>query len=69
MVVVVGWTSSYLLRVVTGRMTYMQQRRDYRAAYDALTDEELQRRFDALSPVEQEKLLRELGQLPADAEP
>jgi type VI protein secretion system component VasA len=67
--VVVGWTSSYLLRVVTGRMTYMQQRRDYRAAYDALTDEELQRRFDALSPVEQEKLLRELGQLPADAEP
>ena len=69
MVVVIGWTSSYLLRVVTGRMTYMQQRRDYRAAYDALTDEELQRRFDALSPVEQEKLLRELGQLPADAEP
>ena len=69
MVVVVGWTSSYLLRVVTGRMTYMQQRRDYRAAYDALTDEDLQRRFDALSPVEQEKLLRELGQLPADAEP
>jgi hypothetical protein len=69
MVVVVGWTSTYLLRVVTGRMTYMQQRRDYRAAYDALTDEELQRRFDALSPVEQEKLLRELGQLPADAEP
>ncbi len=69
MVVVVGWTSSYLLRVVTGRMTYMQQRRDYRAAYDALTDEELQRRFEALSPEQQERLLRDLGQLPAEAEP
>jgi hypothetical protein len=69
MVVVIGWTSSYLLRVVTGRMTYMEQRRRYRAAYDALTDEELQRRFEALSPREQEDLLRELGQLQADPAP
>ncbi|MFO0038114.1 MAG: DUF3007 family protein [Synechococcaceae cyanobacterium] len=61
MVVVVGWTSSYLLRVVTGRMTYMEQRRQYRAAYDALTDEELQRRFDALSPEEQQRLLQEIA--------
>lgn len=60
MVVVVGWTSSYLLRVVSGRMTYMEQRRQYRAAYDALTDEELQRRFDALSPEEQQRLLQEI---------
>jgi hypothetical protein len=63
MVVVLGWTGSYLLRVVGGKMTYMQQRRQYRAAYDALTDEELQRRFEALSPAEQEKLLAELDQL------
>lgn len=61
MVVVVGWTSSYLLRVVTGRMTYMEQRRTYRAAYDALTDEELQRRFDALSPEEQQRLLQQIA--------
>jgi hypothetical protein len=64
MVVVVGWTSSYLFRVVTGRMTYMEQRRQYRAAYDALTDEELQRRFEALSPAEQEQLLQEIGTPP-----
>ncbi|MFM7361252.1 MAG: DUF3007 family protein [Cyanobium sp.] len=63
MVVVIGWTASYLLRVVGGKMTYMEQRRQYRAAYDALTDEELQRRFDTLSPEEQQKLLGELGQL------
>jgi hypothetical protein len=44
-------------------MTYMEQRRRYRSAYEAATDDELQERFDALSPDEQEKLLRELGQL------
>jgi len=39
----------------------MEQRRQYRAAYDSLTDEELQRRFDALSPEEQQRLLQEIG--------
>ena len=61
--VVLIWTGSYLFRAVTGNMTYMQQRRDYRAAYDALTAEQLQAKFDALSPEEQEQLLRETGQL------
>ena len=28
-VIVVVWTGSYLLRVVTGKMTYMEQRRRY----------------------------------------
>jgi len=60
--VVVIWTGSYLFRVVTGNMTYMEQRRRYRSAYEAATDEELQQRFEALSPEEQEKLLKELGQ-------
>jgi len=62
-VVVIGWTGSYLFRAVTGNMTYMKQRRDYRAAYDTLTSEQLQAKFDALSPEEQEQLLRDAGQL------
>ena len=61
--VVLIWTGSYLFRVVTGNMTYMEQRRRYRSAYEAATDEELQQRFDALAPEEQAKLLEELGQL------
>lgn len=74
MVVVLAWTGSYLFRVVSGRMTYMEQRRRYRAAYDAATDAELQERFEALSPEEQLRLLAEVGQLPgerqeADASP
>ena len=67
MVVVLVWTTSYLLRVVGGRMTYMEQRRRYRAAYDAATDAELQARFEALSPEEQRRLLAEVGQLPPEA--
>ena len=61
-VIVLVWTGSYLFRVVTGNMTYMEQRRRYRSGYDAATDEELQKRFDALSPEEQDKLMRELAQ-------
>lgn len=67
MIVVVGWTASYLFRVVTGRMTYMEQRRRYRQVYDAATDAELQARFEALSPEQQLQLLAEVGQIDADA--
>lgn len=66
MVVVLGWTGSYLFRVVSGKMTYMEQRRRYRATYDAQTDAELLARFEAMSPEEQAKLLADVGQLPAD---
>jgi hypothetical protein len=68
MVVVLGWTATYLLRAVSGNMTYMQQRRSYRSAYDALTSEELERKFAALTPEEQERLLRETGQIPETGE-
>jgi hypothetical protein len=68
MVLVLGWTASYLLRAVSGSMTYMQQRRTYRDAYDAFTSEELERKFAALSPQEQERLLRETGQIPEGGE-
>ena len=62
MVLVLVWTASYLLRAVSGNMTYMQQRRSYRTAYDAHTNEVLQRKFDALSAEEQEKLLQEAAE-------
>ena len=62
MVLVLSWTASYLLRAVTGNMTYMQQRRTYRSAYDAHTTEVLQRKFDALSPEEQQQLLDQVAE-------
>ena len=66
--IVLVWTGSYLWRVVSGNMTYMEQRRRYRSAYEAATDDELQKRFDALSPAEQEQLLKQLGQLQDSSE-
>ncbi|MEB3158445.1 MAG: DUF3007 family protein [Synechococcus sp.] len=60
-VIVVVWTGSYLFRVVTGNMTYMEQRRRYREGYDQITDAQLQERFDALSPEEQQALLSQLS--------
>ena len=61
-VVVVVWTSSYLFRVVTGRMTYMQQRRRYRSGYDQLTAQQLQERFDAMTPEQQQALMASIAE-------
>ena len=70
-VIVVVWTSSYLFRVVTGQMTYMDQRRRYREVYDKQEAEALQARFDALPVEEQQELLRKIGadaSVPADGD-
>ena len=54
---VILWVASYGWRVVRGDMTFMQMRRHYRQRYDQATDEELLRRFEALSETEQQELL------------
>ena len=59
MVIVLVWTATYLFRVVTGRMTYLEQRRLHRASANALSDDELMQRFQSLPPEEQERLLAE----------
>lgn len=59
--IVVVWTSSYLFRVVTGQMTYMEQRRRYRKVYDEQETQDLEARFEALSPEEQQALLQKIG--------
>ena len=59
--IVVIWTSSYLFRVVTGQMTYMEQRRRYREVYDEQETQDLEARFEAMSPDEQQALLQKIG--------
>jgi hypothetical protein len=51
----IGWVSTYLFRVVGGKMTYNQQRDDYETAV-------LQKRLDEMSPEELEALQTELEQ-------
>ena len=59
--IVVVWTGSYLFRVVTGQMTYMEQRRRYREVYDEQEADDLQKKFDALSLEQQQALLEKIG--------
>ena len=65
--IVVVWTGSYLFRVVTGQMTYMEQRRRYRGVYDEIAADAIQARFDALPVDEQQALLRRIGVEGVDA--
>ena len=59
-VVVLGWTGSYLFRVVNGKMTFMEQRKRYREAYEELTDAELKSRFESMSEKDQILLMSQL---------
>ncbi len=58
--VVLAWTGSYLLRVFTGKMTFMEQRKRYRNAYEKITNAELQASFDSMTEEEQIRLIEEL---------
>ncbi len=57
---VIGWTGSYLFRVVSGKMTFMEQRKRYRSAYEQLQTRELKARFESMTTEEQKQLLNEL---------
>ena len=54
------WVMSYVFRVITGNMTFMEQRKRYRAKYEKIIDEKLKSKFNSLSSEEQEKLLEEI---------
>ena len=54
---VVGWIISYLVRVVTGNMTFVEQRKRYRKAYEELTNSELTKTLEAMSEDERIALL------------
>ena len=60
--IVIVWVSSYLLRVINGNMTFMEQRKRYRQAYEKKFTEKLEKKFESLSNDEQKKLLEELDE-------
>ena len=58
--IVFGWTGTYLFRVITGKMTFTEQRKRYRDAYEKITTAELQSQFDLMSEEEQIRLMKEI---------
>ena len=56
--IIFAWTASYLFRVFTGNMTFMEQRKRYREAYEKLTDEQIMKKLDAMTEEEKIQLLK-----------
>jgi len=62
--IVISWVSSYVYRVVSGKMTFMEQRKRYRKEYEKIVNDKLENKFNALSKEEQEKLMEDLEKNP-----
>ena len=62
--IVITWVSSYVYRVINGKMTFMEQRKRYRKEYEKVVNDKLETKFNALSKEEQQKLMEDLGKNP-----
>ena len=56
--IIFAWTASYLFRVFSGNMTFMEQRKRYREAYEKFTDEKIIEKFETMSEEEKIELLK-----------
>ena len=62
--IVITWVSSYVYRVVNGKMTFMEQRKRYRKKYEKVINDKLEKKFNELSKEEQEKMMKNLEKNP-----
>ena len=62
--IVITWVTSYVYRVVNGKMTFMEQRKRYRKEYEKIVSDKLEIKFNSLSIEEQEKLMDDLEKNP-----
>jgi len=62
--IVVTWVSSYVYRVVNGKMTFMEQRKRYRKEYEKVVNDKLETKFNSLSKEEQQELMEDLEKNP-----
>ena len=62
--IVCTWVTSYVYRVVNGKMTFMEQRKRYRKEYEKIVNDKLKAKFNSLSKEEQEKLMKDLENNP-----
>ena len=62
--IVITWVTSYVYRVVSGKMTFMEQRKRYRKEYEKVFNDKLEKKFNSLPKEEQEKLMEDLEKNP-----
>ena len=58
--IVITWVTSYVYRVVNGKMTFMEQRKRYRKEYEKVFNDKIETAFNELPKEEQEKLMEDL---------
>ena len=58
--IVITWVTSYVYRVLNGKMTFMEQRKRYKKEYEKIVNDKLETKFNSLSKEEQEKLMEDL---------
>ena len=63
-VIVITWVSTYVYRVINGKMTFMEQRKRYRKKYEKIMNDKLEIKFNSMSKEEQEKLMQDLEKNP-----
>ena len=64
LLIVITWVTSYVYRVVNGKMTFMEQRKRYRKEYEKVVNDKLETKFNSLSKEEHEKLMEDLEKNP-----
>ena len=62
--IVTTWVSSYVYRVINGKMTFMEQRKRYRNEYEKIFNDKLESKFNSLSKEEQKRLMEDLEKNP-----
>ena len=62
--IVITWVTSYVYRVINGKMTFMEQRKRYRKEYEKVINDKLETKFNSLSKEEQQKLMEDLENNP-----
>ena len=64
LLIVITWVSTYVYRVVNGKMTFMEQRKRYRKEYENVINDKLETKFNQLPKEEQEKLMQDIENNP-----
>ena len=62
--IVITWVTSYVYRVVNGKMTFIEQRKRYRKQYEQIVNDKLENKFNSLSVEKQKKLMEDLEKNP-----
>ena len=63
-VIVISWVTSYIYRVINGKMTFMEQRKRYRKEYEKIMNDKIESKFKSMSEDEKEKLMQDLKKNP-----